>query len=68
MTIAPFLARDSLQREDAVGARELAEAQCHHSGFRCHQTILTSAADFDLCTKRHAETASPVGVHTAATG
>lgn len=39
--ITAFLAGDSLEREDAVCTRELAEAQGHHSSVRRHADILT---------------------------
>ena len=45
--IAAILPSDSLQSEDAVGARKLPEAQSHHAGVRCHVAILSLPTD--LC-------------------
>ena len=46
--ISALLPCDPLQSEDAVGTRELAEAQCHHAGVQHHIAILSFAADIWL--------------------
>ena len=46
--ISALVPCDPLQSEDAVGTRELAEAQCHHAGVRRHIAILSFAADIGL--------------------
>lgn len=51
-TITSFLAVDALEREDAVGARELPEAQGHHSCFRRHGDILTSVTTLVVATRQ----------------
>ena len=40
-----FFPGDSLQGKDAVGTREFAETQCHHTGVRCHAAILSLPTD-----------------------
>jgi hypothetical protein len=44
--VTALLSGDALEREDAVRTRELAEAQSHHAGVRCHVAILTPSVDF----------------------
>jgi hypothetical protein len=46
--VASFFASDPLEREDAVRPRELAEAQSHHAGVRCHVAILALSTDINL--------------------
>ena len=50
--IAAILPSDSLQSENAVGARKLPEAQSHHAGVRRHVAILSLPTDCDLAYKR----------------
>jgi hypothetical protein len=45
--VPTFFARDPLEREDAVRPCELAEAQGHHAGVRCHAAILALSTDFN---------------------
>ena len=51
-TIAAVVPGDSLEGEDTVGTRELAEAQRHHPRVRCHVTILTLPPMFWVGVKR----------------